>query len=286
WNVEKERIPPREDLRLILSYANQKQKSMILTALSSGVRVSTLLALKLKNIKVYMEDESIISLLDFIKSRREVKNEIGIIVVTAEITKKRQEYVTFITSECLKNIILYLKERETKGEKLEPESLLFPSTKTRRKISINAIEMMWMRLLRKAERNFKGRKWHLYRWHTLRKYFKSWCTLSGAQSEVVEAWMGHKSGIHQIYFLSGIEDLENPLLIKRLIEEYRKCIPALTIMEVSEEKLKKLEEKLEEEKQKRIEQEKLIQSLEKQIENLTKRLKELENKAKTLKYIW
>ena len=130
----------------------------------------------------------------------------------------------FCTSEALKFTLMYLKERMQKGEQLTDESHLIVNRSCRR-LDPHALRTMWRRMLRRVGKNMKHRKWHMCRFHVLRKYFSTWCKLSGVDPWVVEAWMGHKAGIHQVYFLAGIEDLEHPILIERLVEEYRKAAP-------------------------------------------------------------
>ena len=53
-----------------------------------------------------------------------------------------------------------------------------------------------------------------------------WCGLSGIDSSLVEIWIGHRSSITQVYFVSEIEDLSNPKLLERFTKEYEKNLPS------------------------------------------------------------
>ncbi|TDA40089.1 MAG: hypothetical protein DSO08_00755 [Candidatus Methanomethylicota archaeon] len=229
WKVEEEKLPTKEDLRQILRGADMTEKAIFTILLSSGLRVGTLIKLRLKNL--------------------DLNYDCPLITVRPEVTKMRHGYITFMSPEAKQMLMLYLKEREMNGEKITPESLVVVREKPRgAPLSLDAVERRWARLLRKADKAIKGRKWYLTRVHSLRKYFKSWCSLSGIPGELVERFMGHKTGIAQTYFLPDIESATNPEVVKRILEEYKKALPALTIFG-EDEKVKELEKKIEEQKQ-------------------------------------
>ncbi|RLE51383.1 MAG: hypothetical protein DRJ21_00230, partial [Candidatus Methanomethylicota archaeon] len=330
WKVERDRIPLKEDLQLMVRAANLREKAIITLAVSSGLRQSTILKLKIRNVKVYdqgqikslltliyellmneviniiknygkltineihkktdipketlmeilseMEKRNIIKIenenyiLNDIQVNFELSNkEIGIIIVEPEQAKERPEkYMTFCTPEALKYISLYLIDRVKRGEKLSLEKFLFVN-RSGRPLMKNTFRENWRKLLSRIGKNIKHRKWNQYRFHTLRKYFKTWCILSGVDRLISEFWMGHKAGIEGVYFLQGIEDLENPALIERLIEEYKKALPQLTIFtgvedirsieRKWEDRFEELREELKERDQKIIELEKRIEQL-------------------------
>ncbi len=62
-------------------------------------------------------------------------------------------------------------------------------------------------------------------------------------SDLVEAFMGHRAGIEQTYFLPDLESANNPEVIKKVMEEYKKAVPALTIFSDAE-KIKELEARI------------------------------------------
>jgi len=95
----------------------------------SGLRIGTIIQLKLKNLKVIVDGkiQSITNYLD----KQLPENALGIITVTPEITKERtRKYLTFSTPECLKYILTYLHMRGQNGETLTSESPLIRSTKS------------------------------------------------------------------------------------------------------------------------------------------------------------
>ena len=228
WKMEQDKIPLKEHLRILLDHADERGKMLITLGVSSGLRIGTITQLKLKNLKVIVDGkiQSITNYLD----KQLPENALGIITVTPEITKERtRKYLTFCTVECLKYILTYLHKRLKNGEKLTSESPLIRSTKSEDGFYIlaNSVAKIWRNLLKTTGSEKKARKWNLYCFHTLRKYFNTWCKLSGVQSDIVEFWLGHTQGVKTIYNMFG--DVENPAVIKKLVKEYSKCIDALTI---------------------------------------------------------
>ena len=78
WCVERDRIPKKSELKKILSYANLAEKVQVLTAVSSGLRVSSMLKLRLKDV-----------LLD---------RNIPVVVLSPEMAKDRPDkgFITFL----------------------------------------------------------------------------------------------------------------------------------------------------------------------------------------------
>lgn len=237
WIVERDRIPTRSELRKLYSVGSLTDRVILTLAVSSGLRASTIVNLRIGDI--------------------DLDNEIPVIKVRPEIAKDRPRrgYITFCSPECREHILQYL---EYKGN-FDPDNYLLEWNG--RPYTPHTLSVKWDRLLRKAGLTDKSRKWFKLRFHTLRKYFKTYATLSGIPSDVVEAFMGHVSGIRHIYFYTGVESMENPKLIEMLRNEYRKAIPYLTI-NVTEDQLKAIEEKIEvlAERQKTLE-EKLRETL-------------------------
>jgi hypothetical protein len=142
----------------------------------------------------------------------------------------------------------YIKERELHGEKITGESCVI--TKERplgEPITTKAVIDRWHKLLNVGGMAVKNRKWYDLRVHVLRKYFKSWATLSGVPGDLVECFLGHRTGINQVYFIPGIEDASNSDVMKKIMTEYEKALPALTIFG-EEEKVKELEARIDEQK--------------------------------------
>ena len=224
WVVERDRIPQKEELRKLHQYGDIVDRIILLLGVSTGLRISTLISLKVGDVN--LEDET------------------PVVRVKPEASKERptKGYITFMTPEAREHLLQYLDLRRKRGEEITEDSPLI--TWAGKHVSNIAISLRWERLLKRASLNERSRKWFKLRFHTLRKYFRTWTALSGVSSDVVEAFMGHISGIRHVYFLSGIESMENPEVIKILRKEYEKAIPHLTI-NTSEEMVKQLEEELE-----------------------------------------
>ncbi|MEM4204785.1 MAG: site-specific integrase [Candidatus Methanomethylicaceae archaeon] len=262
WNSEQERMMSKEDLRKLLTSADLLDRVIILCLVSSGLRVGTLTRLRLKDV--------------------DMNYDCPLVRVRPEIAKRRQGHITFFSSEAKNYLMTYLHERERNGEKLTPDSPLI-SAEWRRgsPMGRNAISHRWIELLRASNMNQKGRRWNLYRIHGLRKFFKSWATMSGVSKDLVEYWMGHRSSIAQTYLLPNLEESSDPKIIEKVMVEYRKVEPALTIFS-DEEKIKELENKIEqqakiiEERERQFEEQKKFWVAE--LENMRRQLAEMEKR--------
>jgi integrase len=230
WLTQRQKIPTREELRQIIGFGDLTDKAMFLTSVSSGLRLATLTKLKVKDVRLEMD--------------------VPIIVLRPEMAKDRPSrgFVTFITPEAKAHVEALLRKRESQGEKITPESVIFSRDRPAGlSMTPHSVEHRWHRLLKRAAKMQKeeGMKWYPIRCHSLRKYFSTWARLSGVESTTVEMFMGHRSGIEQAYFVSGIEDMTNPQIVDRLKVEYLKGVPALTIFS-DMQKMNELEHRLEE----------------------------------------
>jgi integrase len=230
WSVEEDRPPTKQELKDILNHGNLKDRAIVLLAVSSGMREGTLAELQVGDV-------------DF-----DAFEDIAVIKVRPEAAKQRIAYVTFATPEAKNALRQYLDLRKRrKGER--ETSLLNCKT--------DAIRARWNRLLRKADKAQKKRKFHQLHFHTLRKYFRTNLELAGVSTSFRERLLGHKGEyLDESYFKPQMQELLN---------EYRKAIPNLTILEpmadyeeirkkqlldtarlmgFGEEKLKRLEEVL------------------------------------------
>ncbi len=77
--VERDRLPTKEEVRIILGGANLAEKVMVLMLISSGIRIGALLGLKLKDINTDLE--------------------CPMIKINPDLSKNSQGYITFITPE-------------------------------------------------------------------------------------------------------------------------------------------------------------------------------------------
>ena len=275
--TETDQIPTRDEMKSIVSNANLSERVLVLMAVSSGLRLSTLSSLRIK----YLD----------------LNREIPSIRLPRELTKNRRSHLTFMSPEAREVLKAYIEDRKLRGETITPESPVIATDRPLGgKLGRQGVWIRWMNVLARSglARKEEGKKWHLLHFHTLRKYFKTWSSLSGVNSEIVEFFMGHRASIAQTYFIGGSDNIPAEI-IARLEVEYRKALPALTIMSEGE-KVKELEESIEElrdeaDKRKREAEEKeqalrekvsLIEKLEYRLAKLERKLdRELEKQTLT-----
>ncbi len=201
----KDRAPTKTELRTIMNYAPSWIIPAIMTLASSGMRVGSLLQLKLKHLDLNQF------------------SDIGIVEVPPDAAKGWVGYYTAITPEARQAIETHLAYRRSKGEKLGPESPLLRSPNAKGHTSYGSIAPAYNRSLKRAGLDEKSRGFHVLHLHTLRKFFRS--QLEGVMTKSIrEAMMGHVSG----EYLDGAY-LRIP--ISKLVLWYRKGISALTLIE-------------------------------------------------------
>ena len=209
-NKERDRVPTRDELRRILHPTGIALKVQALLAISSGMRMGAILRIQFKNV--------------------DLNDEIPLVIVPDELSKGTKAYVTFLTPEVKQLMTDYVNQRKEHGETITPDSYLVVSERPwGHKIGKPAAELRWQMALKIAGLDMRSVTHRILHFHTLRKYFETWCKISGIESDTVKAWMGHRSDIVQVYFASGIESLENQDLIREFRTAYKKCVPALTI---------------------------------------------------------
>ncbi len=168
YAIHEDYLPSKDDLKEILLRANLRTKAIILFLLSSGLRASELLELRLKDV-------------DLNTNPPKVK-------VKSLISKHRKGRITFITNEAKKYLQLYLEERKKRGEKLTEESYIF-ATKSGKKMSYQNLQF----ILSKAFKNFSkkvGKRYNLHP-HVLRKFFKTQLISAGLPGPIVDRLAGH-----------------------------------------------------------------------------------------------
>jgi len=299
----------KEQIVKILQASKLRERALICFAASSGLRVGdTIINLKLKHIKDDLWDESLTCYM---------------VEVPGEITKENLPHIAFISAETAQYLRAYLRQRELKGEEITPESFLFVRFDGG-PIKASTIRNLWAEICRKAGIDRKkvmirGKRMfgdklrpngHLYnvRVHSLRKYFKTACSLSGVDRMASEAMMGHSLssfGIESVYdfcvanlewlrtqyqlVLPAVTFLSEPPSVrtivegemKRKLEEYEAEINALReLLNLRTARLSEYESKLadlERERKLRLEYEKRLVRVEKLLDKFL-RLEKLERK--------
>ena len=217
----------KEQIVKILQASKLRERALICFAASSGLRVGdTIINLKLKHIKDDLWDESLTCYM---------------VEVPGEITKENLPHITFISAETAQYLRAYLRQRELKGEEITPESFLFVRFDGG-PINASTIRNLWAEICRKAGIDRKkvmirGKRMfgdklrtdsHLYnvRVHSLRKYFKTACSMSGVDRMASEAMMSHSLssfGIESVYDFC-VANLD------WLRTQYQLVLPAVTFL--------------------------------------------------------
>ena len=229
YGVVDDRAPTREELKRLLNVADLRDRVLILIAISSGLRIGTILSLKFGDVDFNYPDVAKITVRNVRGRGRKLKG-------------RGRTFFTFITPEAKRALLEYKEYRERLGEKITDDSPLITSsfgvTKKEllgKPINVNSYRIAWNRLLRKAGLTGKSGGWFELHFHTLRKFFSSQCINAGVKSAFKEFWMGHKGAyLDDSYFRASEEDH---------LREYRKAIPYLSVYEapvlVSKENLRK-----------------------------------------------
>jgi len=213
--VRNDRAFTHEEISKLLDAADERMKVVILILASSGVRLGSLSSLRIKHLQnrkllVYEND--------------------------------REEYFTFISSECQKAIDSYLDMRSRYGEKINNESFLIREqfdirdpfqAKKPRQVNIDTIRWKLIDLEKRAGVRSKDVKAA----HGFRKFFTTQLVNSKLNPEIREMLLGHKIGLASAYYRPTEEEMS---------DEYMKAVNNLTINE--ENRLKMKIEKLEIEK--------------------------------------
>ncbi len=217
---EEDRAPTKDELKKLLNHASSsRDRAVIFIASSSGLRIGTLLSLKVGDVNFDYPDVA------SIKVERKRGRKFG----SKRSRSAGRYFVTFITPEAKSALQQYLEERKAAGEKIKPDSPLIGDAYHRGEFQrVEGYERVWARLLRRAGLAEKSQNWFKLHLHTLRKYFRSNCI--GVNASFREHWMGHKG----LYLDESYFKAEEPLHLA----EYRKAIPHLTIYAISTEEKK------------------------------------------------
>lgn len=217
--TEEDRAPTKEDLKKLLNHASSaRDRFFIFAATSSGLRVGTLLSLKVGNVDLSYSDVARLS----VERKRGRKFSI-------KGRAAGRFFVSWMTPEAKTALQQYLTEREQAGETLTLESPLITDYNYKGTfIAIEAIQRVWVRLLKKAGLAQRSNRFYMLHIHTLRKYFRSNCI--GVDASYRERWMGHKGLYLDVSYFKAEENLH--------LAEYRKAVPHLTIYAVPTEEKK------------------------------------------------
>lgn len=212
-----------EEIRQILSFADQRLKAAFLILCSTGMRIGALGPLMIGDLQ-------------------RIDDLYKITVYSGD----KEQYITFTTPEAAKEIDIYLDFRSRRGEKLTQDSYVIikrfskylnnfkgkPFTgESLRHLLQHTIENAGLRQI-DHERMYKRKEIPLL--HGIRKFFTKQLVDSKVNPEIREMLLGHKIGLTGVYYRPTVQDMLN---------EYLKAVPLLTIS--NEERLKfKLEQRI------------------------------------------
>ncbi len=214
--VVQDRAPTKEELRMILSYLRPWMVPTALILEASGMRVGTLSQLKMRHVNFGADPE------------------IAVIEVPPEANKTTGVgFFTCITPEARRALEAYIEQRRKRGEDVGPDSPLIKGRMSDGGAPPSSVRDGWNKALNNAGLNKKtgqrlkdgklvGGYYELHV-HTLRKFFRS--QVEGILTKSIrEAFMGHITTEYLDRNYLRIPE-------ERLIVEYRKAVPVLTIYE-------------------------------------------------------
>ena len=235
-----DRPPSKEEIRKLLEYPDRRIKPIVLTMVSSGIRVGSWSYLKWGDIVPIIENGSIVAA-----------------KIKAFNTKSNKNYFSYITSEAYAALREWMDFRQSFGEKITSESWVMRNLwqiKSQRygnylglakhpiKFSVDGIRMLindaW-KIQGVMEKEQKEKRYAFKSLHGFRKFFETECQ-KVMKSINVSILMSHDTGIVQHYYKPKEEEL---------LEDYLKASDLLTIDSDSillNNQIKKLEDRNEE----------------------------------------
>jgi len=245
-----EYIPTDEEIYRMANEAglNLKWRAFILTLYTTGMRNSTVRALRYGDIREELE-AGITPLL--VRIYPEMKE------IVPEACKNNIPYFVFMPKETVEAIEAYLEEREERLGPLDDDQILFCTDNRQIPIEKRLYTPLDMtapqRFVRKAAKNVGIREWRYITPHSLRKAFERAVKNSGLNTKDQEFFMGHiLPGTQDVYYdKTKIEEFRKKyakiiFFPQRgfLTEEMRKrqLLDTARLLGFNEEKIKRLEE--------------------------------------------
>jgi integrase len=222
-------IPTKEDLQTVLKHCDELERALILIGVSGGLGSQEICNLTVGDFNKGYDPVTEITTL---KLRRE---------------KVDYDFVTFLTPEASRAVLTYLESREKKpvrntkrkqdkylkqkiydksnflliGRRI-PQEYLKKKDENLRKLDDGAVVSIYQEISEASQKTTPSGVWSLIRSHNMRKYFSSVLLNNGADSQMVNFFMGHTLNETQsAYFIASAEG--------GLKETYMKLVPFLTI---------------------------------------------------------
>jgi integrase len=234
--ASEDRVPTRDEIKKLLEYPDRRIKPIVLTMISSGIRLGRWDYLKWKHVIPIMNEEKDSEII-----------AAKIIVYAGD----KEQYYSFITVEAYQSLKDWMTHRESYGEKITGESWLmrnlWKTTNMRYgsktglaqnpiKLKSSGIKSLVCKgLFQQNVRPIleKGDKRHEFKaLHGFRKYFKTNCEPFMKPANV-EMLLGHDLGISKSYY----KPLE-----KDVLKDYLKATDVLTFYSDGHQLTKKLQD--------------------------------------------
>lgn len=225
-------VVTKEEIIRILKIAPLRERAIITTMASGGFRLHACLNLQIKHFRDDIMDSSL---------------PCYCLEIPETLSKEGEPYLTFISAEAGEYIRTFLIHREENGEEINSETYLFTAYRKNTPLSDHRFENIWRKLCEDAGLDLRpvpikgfhpvGKKGggvelrrggyrYNTRIHSLRKFFKTACSISGVDRMASEAFLGHsltKFGVESLYdfCISNLEWLR---------EEYMKVLPNVTFL--------------------------------------------------------
>jgi integrase len=279
-----DRLYTKEEIDQMLIHADLRDKVVIYTLLSTGMRVGGLAGIQIKDIE-YIEQYKLYKFTVYANDKDSIE----------------ERYVTYCTPECAEIIKKYLKFREMQGDILKPNSPLIYrkimryDMKKKQSVMINqfdeqldniSVSVIVMRLQRKSavlpkeiqtEENIGKIRKPIMRCHAFRKMFNTICIRNNVNHTIKEKLMGHKTGLKLDYSYYRPDNDKDELL-----QEYLKVINDLTINDENRLKKENQELKQQDDYQKYVIDKKIME-MEEQNKILSQKLIKYEEHVKYIK---
>jgi integrase len=224
-------IPTKEDLQIVLSHCDVLERAIVLIGVSSGLSAQEIINLTVD---------------DFRKGYDPVTG-----VTTLKLRREKEEYdfVTFLTHEASNAVITYLESRERTPKnptqqhldmlakqriydgygyllicRSVPKEYLKTKDEKLRQLADSTMTTLYQNLAEAANKASPKGQWNVIRSHNMRRYFNSVLLNNGADSFIVDFWMGHTlDETKSAYFRASAEG--------GLKQTYMKFMAHLTISE-------------------------------------------------------
>jgi hypothetical protein len=212
-----DRAPTMDELRFLLSNTDLRFQAILLTMISSGIRLGAWDYLNWGHVQPIGKDE------DLVAAKLRV------------YAGEPEEYLTFITPEAYRRLDQYMQLRASQGEKISKDSPLarnvWRSTKDSteqagnpERLQSSGVKRLFEDTLWKLGLRKEKKKRHEFSIHSVRKFFKT--RAEQVMKPInVETLMGHSVGISDSYYRPTE---------KELLEDYLKAVPLLTVSEAEE----------------------------------------------------